>query len=666
QVLGQRLPGRDLSGQDPFAVLAELVVDESVAADWCALLMDLVLVGSLTDNESADGWDGFDLTGTVVEGVVSEADPAGTGPGGGAHRNGTEMHDFDWNDVQAQLGSRPDGESVTASHQNSTDSAFAELDIPFGTNRAGPPRMARKRKWHREEDDLRLIGTALTHPELTMSQLAHHYNWQMPILCMVYEQLGSRLNFSGTGEEVLGYIRQRVADFLPLASSNDGTLLEISYHAAIELSTLDKQLIGTALTHSELTIAALARRYNWQPPALALAYERIGTWFNISGGGGEVLAYIRQRPADFLPLSSPNYGMLPELSRHAGSELTALDKQLIGTALTHRELTIVALARHYNWQRDYLDDAYSRLGQHLNHPGTGKEVLDHIRQRPTDFLPLASSNDGTLPEIPHHTNAKLTALDKQLIGTALTHRELTIAALARHYNWQPSSLQKAYVRLGRRLNFTGAANEVPKYLRQRVSDLLPLASSNDGTLLEIPHHTATELDDQDRQLIGTALTHRELTIPALARHYNWQRGKLIDAYSRLGQHLNHPGTGKEVLDHIRQRAADFLPLTSSNDGTLPEIPHHTNTKLTALDKQLIGTALTHRKLNVSELAHHYNWEQSKLRMAYDRLGRRLNYSGTGGEVLEYIREQPADFLPLASSNDGSLPEIPRRTNTPSW
>ncbi|MEV4591340.1 hypothetical protein, partial [Streptomyces chartreusis] len=176
---------------------------------------------------------------------------------------------------------------------------------------------------------------------------------------------------------------------------------------------------------------------------------------------------------------------------------------------------------------------------------------------------------------------------------------------------------------------------------------------------EIPHHTAT-LNDDDRQLIGTALTHPHATITELTRHYNRVTPTLDHAYRLLGARLNAPGTAAQVLTYIRGHQDEVLLLAGLSHGSLPEIPRQTATALTPLHKQLIGTALIHPHATIAELARHYNWQISTLHHAYQRLGPRLNAPVSATQVLNYIREHQDDVLLMAGLQRDNLPEIDRR------
>ncbi|MFI8643176.1 hypothetical protein, partial [Streptomyces chartreusis] len=249
--------------------------------------------------------------------------------------------------------------------------------------------------------------------------------------------------------------------------------------------------------------------------------------------------------------------------------------------------------------------------------------------------------------------------DRQLIGTALTHPHATITELARHYNRVMNILHRAYEELGSHLDRPGTAVQVLAYVRGHQDEILRLAGLDLNCLPEIPHHTAA-LNDGDRQLIGTALTHPHATIAELAHHYNRVIDSLTHAYERLGTRLNAPGTAAQVLTYIRGHQDEVLLLAGLSHGSLPEIPRQTATALTPLHKQLIGTALIHPHATIAELARHYNWQISTLHHAYQRLGPRLNAPVSATQVLNYIREHQDDVLLMAGLQRDNLPEIDRR------
>ncbi|MEU9663821.1 hypothetical protein, partial [Streptomyces chartreusis] len=570
---------------DPFAVLAELVVDESVAVDWYVALLHPAgtdLPAEVLGRE----WEGFlpgglgveELFPDVVAGWSAGYD-GGPGPGGSGGLGG-----FDWDEVQAQLGLAPGTPRLPGDSGRLPSGPAADAG-----GVAGPSRRARKRKQR--------------------------------------EELSAPLHAPRPASDKRG--RTHALDIL----------------SAVQHAPQDRPALKDIARALSITAKTLRRRLLAMRGDLGLE----------NGDPDQIFDYISEH-LDRIVRSAYGYpaAALEPVPTPFPVVLADYDRQLIGTALTHPHATITELARHYNRLTQSLDHAYALLGTHLNASGKGTEVLAYIRGHQDEILRLAGLDLNCLPEIPHHT-ATLNDDDRQLIGTALTHPHATITELARHYNRLTQSLHEAYALLGTHLNAPGKGTEVLAYIRGHQDEALLFAGLDRHSLPEIPHHT-TALNDDDRQLIGTALTYPRATITALARHYNRPRQSLYVAYARLGTHLNASGKGTEVLAYIRGHQDEILRLAGLDLNCLPEIPHHTAT-LNDDDRQLIGTALTHPHATITELAHQYNRPTASLQRAYGRLGPRLNAPGTAAQVLTYIRGHQDEVLLTAGLDCGSLPEI---------
>ncbi|MEV4591314.1 hypothetical protein, partial [Streptomyces chartreusis] len=135
---------------DPFAVLAELVVDESVAVDWYVALLHPAGTDLPASVEFDGSWYGFDLASPDVGGallnVARVTGLSGTNTVGGVNQNGSGA--FDWSQIQAQLGLQPEAPDVSDLLADSSAGAPGELEVPSQTVTAGPSRRARERRKH--------------------------------------------------------------------------------------------------------------------------------------------------------------------------------------------------------------------------------------------------------------------------------------------------------------------------------------------------------------------------------------------------------------------------------------------------------------------------------------------------------------------------------------
>ncbi|MFI8642887.1 hypothetical protein, partial [Streptomyces chartreusis] len=314
----------------------------------------------------------------------------------------------------------------------------------------------------------------------------------------------------------------------------------------------------------------------------------------------------------------------------------------------------------------------------LRNGGTG-QVFDYIKTNLDTIVRSAYGRPAAdLEPIPPSQPRALDTAEWRLVGSALKYPTATITQLAANNHWPIGALWHAYVELGLRLNTGGTATDVLKYIRDHEQDLLGPGQTRDNLPEITPHQPRSSrssgpLDDEDWRLIGSALKHPAATITQLATNNHWTESTLRNAYKDLGLRLDTGGTGTEVFKYIRDHEQDFLALLGPGQtrDTLPEITPRPlrpprQRPLDEDDRQLIGSALTHRHLTLSGLARYYNVPGPTLRDRYERLGPRLEMSATAARlataarVLDYIRKNENAVLTLAKHDRDQLPEIPRR------
>ncbi|MFC8958052.1 hypothetical protein ACFT8P_36380, partial [Streptomyces sp. NPDC057101] len=92
---------------------------------------------------------------------------------------------------------------------------------------------------------------------------------------------------------------------------------------------------------------------------------------------------------------------LPVLPTGEARELTERDQQVIGTLLTHPEMSITQIAQHYRHYQQAVRQWVEHLGRALGVPIKAAEVAKHVRTNRETVLTQAGMNpDNPLPVLP--------------------------------------------------------------------------------------------------------------------------------------------------------------------------------------------------------------------------------------------------------------------------
>ncbi|MEU9979036.1 hypothetical protein [Streptomyces sp. NPDC051014] len=291
-------------------------------------------------------------------------------------------------------------------------------------------------------------------------------------------------------------------------------------------------------------------------------------------------------------------------------------------------------------------------------------------------LPAPAGDAGTAPAGPvrpapakgaarRRKGRLLSDVDKQLIGTLLTHPAMGLTDLARLYGRTRQNLIPLLEGLGLRLGRPVKASEVAEYVWSHQTTVRKQAGLRPGDPLPtLPVKAPEPLNQLDRQLIGTLLTHPKASLRDLSRLYGLRTHALDAGLVALGLKLGEPGTSTQVAQHVRSNRDVVVAQAGLRPGDpLPTLPPRAAKPLTELDRQLIGTLLTHPEMALSYLAALHGISKHRLQGWLEGLGLRLGKPGTGTEVAQYVWSHQTTVLAQAGLRPGDpLPTLPARAD----
>ncbi|MEU9979332.1 hypothetical protein [Streptomyces sp. NPDC051014] len=352
--------------------------------------------------------------------------------------------------------------------------------------------------------------------------------------------------------------------------------------SAEQLQKKDRAILaGIRASSKNASIAETARNMEMAPRALTnwLLNRAPGLGLGNTTTPLKTLRHIRStieqiapamtgKPADALTPADA----YPEL-------LTELDSQVIGTLLKHPDMNLAALARQYNHHEVNLRFWVQGLGHRLGVNRPAADVAVYVRQDPARACAAAFLQEGDpLPVIPVGEAEPLTELDIQVIGTLLTHPDLHISQLAHQYNHSERLLNLWVQSLGGRLGVNRAAADVAVYVRQDPARACAAAFLQEGDPLPvIPVGEAEPLTELDIRVIGTLLSHPNLTVVDLGNHYHQSSQTLRTWIKDLGRRLRTPdGTATGVMRWVRKNRATMLTQFGLQEDSLPTISRGTH------------------------------------------------------------------------------------------